>query len=320
MPEPVLPIQTIRYKTYIKEALVEALRASWATHPDTFLQNTSIGLDSPMTEADYPHVVVRFYGRSVRNAGVAHHEWLPIPDSNPERYHKYKHYFYNGDIEFSVYALSSLDRDLIADSIVQTLTMGDLEAYTNAFLNRIYDPNPLTDPAAINHVINLNTDEVQEFGETEQPAPWLPEDVLIYQTAHRIAVFGQFYSRTPTAGDYGVVERVDQFPYIDGPELQSAPVTLVGTTPVTIPVPDYTTFIEVESVRNAADATVYTTTDYAVVDDTIARTVASTIPDGATVNLIYYIDPKPFPPWPGPDGEYGTGDDQADPALWEGDE
>jgi hypothetical protein len=218
MAEPLIPVQTIRYKQYVKEALLEALRAVFASHPDTILRRTSVDIDFPMDEALYPAVVVRFYERSIRNAGIGHSEFLPEidPDTGDPTglYIKYKHYLYSGDIEFAIYALSSLDRDLVADTVVQVLTMGDLEPYSDQFLNRIYQADAVQEPSSVDHMINLNTDEIMGFGETQDLAPWGAEDVMIYSTSYRIGIFGEFYSRTPPNTIYGVVEKVETYPYM----------------------------------------------------------------------------------------------------------
>lgn len=246
MAEPLQPIQTVRYKTYVKEALIEALTGVFVSHADTLLRGTKITIDFPFDEIDYPAVVVRFYERQIKNAGIGHDEMFPDPNA-PGRYIRYKHYLYDGDIEFAIYALSSLERDLISDSLVQTLAMADLETYTNNFLARIYSPDPTSEPASVDHMINLNTDTISGFGETQAQAPWGPEDVMVYQTAYRVGIFGEFYSRTPEPFNYGLIDRVDTFPYMP------------------------------------ANGEVF-----------------------------------PNPPWPGPDHAYGTGDDQADPAPWQG--
>lgn len=211
--EPLIPIHTIKYKTYVKEALVEAFRAVFAAHPDDILRKTKVGIDFPTTESMYPAIVVRFYERSITNAGIGHFEMLDDPE-NPGRYLRYKHYLYQGDIEFAVYALSSYDRDLISDSIVQTLAMGDLEPYSDQFLDRIYNSDPAVEPASLDHFINLNTDTIQGFGETQALAPWQPEDLLVYQTSYRIGIHGEFYSRTPPVVNYGLVEKVESYPYM----------------------------------------------------------------------------------------------------------
>jgi hypothetical protein len=241
-----IPTYTIRYKTYVKEALVEALREVFADHPDEILRTTNVNIDFPLTEADYPAIIIRFYERDIHNAGVGHHEFFE-DESNPGRWIRYKHYLYSGDIEFAIYALSSVDRDLLSDSIVETLAMGDLSVYTNKFLTRIYAPDSTAEPASVDHAINLNTDQIQGFGETQMLAPWQPEDVMVYQTSYRIGIHGEIYSLTPETdgADYGLVERVDSFPYN---------------------------------------------------------------PDAG--------EEVPDPPYAGPDGEYGTGDDVPDDGEW----
>jgi hypothetical protein len=220
MAAPLIQQETIKYKTYIKEVIVEALRTVFSTHPDDIIRDkTKIDVDFPLDEVDYPAIIIRFYERSIRNAGVGHVEHLPTP-TDPLRFYRYKHFLYQGDIEFAVYALSSHDRDLVSDALVQILTMGDTEPYTMAFLDRIYDPPSRPDEneggaydPSMDHMINLNTDQIQGFGETQTIAPWLPEDTLIYQTSYRIEARGEFYSRTPVSTTYGLVENVESYPY-----------------------------------------------------------------------------------------------------------
>lgn len=208
-----LPEQTIHYKTYLKTALVEGLRPVFTNHPDSKLQGTKVSLDFPNTKEQYPAVIVRFFERQIFNAGVGHVEF--IYDNNSATDIKYRHYFYNGDIEFALYALSSLDRDLLADSLVQTLAMGDVAAYTQLFRNRIYSPNITTYPLADWNFITLGTDVISGFGETQLPAPWQPEDVLVYQTSYRIPVFGEFYS-VPSDTVVENITSINFYPYLEG--------------------------------------------------------------------------------------------------------
>lgn len=252
MAEPLQPIQTIRYKTYLKETFVEALKPVFASHADALFRGTKVTIETPFTEAHYPAIVIRFYERTIKNMGVGHQEWFPdeeVGGTGPldSRFIRYKHSIYTGDVEFAIYALSSLERDLLSDSLVQIISMSEMEPYTSTFLQRIYYPNLNTEPGAQNHMINVNTDVISGMGETQAPAPWQPEDVLVYQAAYRLGVMGEFYSRTPAPVNYGVVTGVDTFPWN---------------------------------------------------------------PDAG--------ETEPVPDWPGPDHVYGTGDDEVDPAPWEG--
>lgn len=212
--------QTIRYKTYIKTALIQALRSAFTNHPDPLLANTKVTMDYPTSENMYPTVIVRFFERQIRNAGVGHVEYL-LREGTVIR-DKFKHYLYNGDIEFAIYALSTKDRDLIADTVTQVLAMGDMSTWTNGFLTRLYfppDDNDDYDDARYNFV-NLNTDLISGFGETQTQQPWLSEDQLQYQTSYRVGIYGEFYSLPPldTVAGGSVIEHVNVFPYIDDVE------------------------------------------------------------------------------------------------------
>lgn len=205
-----IPIQTIKYKTHIKTVIVEGLSEVFSNHPDSILRKTHVGIDFPLEEASYPSIVVRFYERDIHNAGVGHKESVETEEGSG-RWVNIEHFLYNGDIEFAVYALSSLDRDLVSDSLVQTLTMSKTEPYTRQLWDRVYSTGGADET---NHMMNLNTDKIQGFGETQQIAPWLPEDTMVYQVSYRIGIFGEFNSRIPAAVNYGLVERIETYPYI----------------------------------------------------------------------------------------------------------
>lgn len=234
MAELMLPERTIRYKTYVKTALVTALRDVFKVHPDPLLRKTKITIDYPTSENMYPTIIVRFYERDIRNAGVGHVEYLPRQGTElAPIYDKFKHYLYNGDIEFAIYALSTRDRDLLADSLVQTIAMADMEAYTNNFLNRIYfppDDNEGVDEPWYNFV-NLNTDKISGFGETQTQQPWLSEDQLQYQTSYRVGIYGEFYSLPPldTIPGHGLIETVNLYPYMT--DLEEVPEGTVDPSP-----------------------------------------------------------------------------------------
>jgi hypothetical protein len=97
-------------------------------------------------------------------------------------------------------------------------------------------------------MINLNTDQIQGFGETQavRCRGSFGGRELVYQTSYRLGIHGEIYSLAQSGPGYGLIERVDQFPY------------------------------------NEANG-----------------------------------EPVPDPPWAGPDGKYGTVDDQADDGVWE---
>jgi hypothetical protein len=219
---PIQPQRTIAYKTYIKQALVEGLRSAIAAHPDTILSGTTVGIDFSFEEVDYPSIVVRYYPRDNQASGVGHVEQRYDPVGG--LWYKYRRRIYHGDIEFAIYALSSLDRDLISDSLTQILGMGDVTAWTWQFHKRIYDPadwstehNTTIGNTYLYNFLNLNTDIITELPEGQAPAPWQPEDVLLYQGGSRIPVMGEILSIPPDVG-WTTIQSVVAYPYIAGLE------------------------------------------------------------------------------------------------------
>lgn len=210
MADPLIAVHGVRYKTYLKAVLIESLQTIFAAHPDPLLSDAHVDVDFSFKEAHYPSVIIRFYERDIHNAGVGHVEWFETDISG--QFHRYKHYLYAGDIEFAVYALSSYDRDLVSDTLVDILAMGELSTWSNELLRRLYYTDSTEDPITVDHMVTLNTDQIQGFGETQALAPWGPEDVMVYQTAYRVAVRGEIYSRQPVT-QYGLVTDVQTFPY-----------------------------------------------------------------------------------------------------------
>lgn len=216
--------QTIRYRTYIKETISEALRIVFTNHPDPLLRGVKIGPELPTDRASYPAIIVRYFNRRLRNAGIGHHEWfLATPEGyEPKLYQKFKHFYYTGDIELKILAMSSKDRDFLADALVQTIGMADAETYTKAFINRVYNADPELEEQSKYHFINLATDEFQELGDQEGPAPWMEEDLLVYSATFRVPIFGEFYSRLLTdQTSYGFVTAVEIYPWI--PDIEPEP-------------------------------------------------------------------------------------------------
>lgn len=234
-----LPELSVKYKTYLKSAVVDALVEVFADHPDPLLathtetdtgygdtlltRGTKVTLEFPKTKDRYPAIVVRFFERNVSRLGVAHEEWIYLrtADDTPTRM---MHNIYDGDLEFGIYGLSNLDRDLMSDTLVQALTMGVVETWTNNLMTALYsneydyptlaDASILTVPDHHWNYVQINHDTLQGFGETQEPAPWEAEDEQIYMVNHRVAVLGEFYSVPPDNIAYGFVAEVPTYPYI----------------------------------------------------------------------------------------------------------
>lgn len=212
---------TIRYKTYLKQCIVEALGAVFEDHPDTLLRDTKVRLQSSFEEADYPTIVVGYQETTVNDAGIGHYERCQDAISGLW-YKQYRKHYY-GNLTFTISALSTLDRDLISDALVETIMMSPVRAYTNFFLTRIYDPEEFErmksmpigsiGTAHYYNLLNIGNQKLQPGGESAVPAPWGPEDVLVYQTSYSVATFGEVLS-LPPAVLYTLISDVRSYPYI----------------------------------------------------------------------------------------------------------
>lgn len=127
---------------------------------------------------------------------------------------EYHHSMYQGDVALEVYGLSSVDRDKIADAILEIVQMGTVGPEGVSFQERIYDTIGLS-PYSDWHFIAVNTDLVSGFGEREEMPPWGPEDQLLYRCEYRVPILGEFYSVTPQlgAGTLDLVREVDVYPW-----------------------------------------------------------------------------------------------------------
>jgi hypothetical protein len=210
---------TLQYVTFIKRGLVEALQDAFNNHPEKVVANAKVALDFTHTRFTLPAVIIRFVERQLPNAGVGHVEYLPAPTDpnplNPTTFIRYYHRMYRGDVLFEVYGMSSPDRDLVRDALVEVLAMTDVTTGGSAFVNRLYyflDRVPYDE---WNFPV-LNLDLISGSGdENAVIAPWAPEDQLVYRSTYSVPIFGEFYSQTPVAPTpAGLVEEIDVYPYV----------------------------------------------------------------------------------------------------------
>lgn len=220
---------TLQYKTFIKRAVVEALQNAFKDHPDPDIAKSKIGIEYSTDRADFPAIIVKFYERDLNNIGVGHAEWGPSPeDPNYPRgpftlFQKYYHRLYKGDLEFAIYALSSVDRDKVIDALVEVLTMADVTAGGLNLLDRLYEDIGHT-PFSESHFIAFNTDLITGYGENKEIAPWIPEDTIVYTSSYRLPIIGEFYSLTPKEPQsVGMVEEVDVYPWDTADPLDTPP-------------------------------------------------------------------------------------------------
>jgi hypothetical protein len=185
---------------------VEGLRAAFDAgyNRDRQLLDLRVTQQYPNKKIDYPSVVVEYSPQRVVAAGVGHIEWFPDPRG---RLRKWKHSRFEGTLALHVYALSTLDRDIISDAVAEVIRFGSLDAQLNRFYEVIYpDDESLADGALPGEdydwrmfgQLMLDSDQLMATGNSATIAPWSPEDLLVYSGGWTMNLHGGYYNSVPT--------------------------------------------------------------------------------------------------------------------------
>lgn len=207
------PQQTIHYLAFVKTAVVYGLRGVFENHPDENLRQAKVTLEFPTDSAHFPAVVVRFNERQIRNVGISHEELI---DGT-----RYAHYWYAGELVFEVHALDPKTADYLSNTLVQTISVGYLETWTNQFFHQIYEMVESENPDTQYNSLTINSDVINPRGNGKEPAPWQSEDGFIYKNSYGVDCMGEYYSVPQNPGVDTIIESVNVYPYS----------TLFGETP-----------------------------------------------------------------------------------------
>ncbi len=181
-------------------------------------QGLKITQQYPFVEADYPSIVVDYQNSKVVNAGVGHYEIFP---DRQGVLRLWNHNRFEGRLQFSLHAMSSLDRDILADALVELIRFGRLDEVLNVFFETIYPwsftpqaqifPSPDDDYIALTQLM-LDSDQVMGEGDSAMINPWGAEDTLVYTSVCSVVLHGGYYNvlPTPELGVYTAVEILAQ--------------------------------------------------------------------------------------------------------------
>ncbi len=166
--------------TPTKKLIIQALRATFTSmYPDTKLASMNIDLEYPYLVDHYPGILVRFSPSKIQSSGLS-----PAQSTDDEIFSVWH---YEGTVSFTIIALTSLERDLIADGVI--------EAY--AFAAQMPNASPFYNTIQSSDLINmtLQSDILSPGGQTENVGvPW-DDDKIAYEDRYSFQVVGQVRSR-----------------------------------------------------------------------------------------------------------------------------
>lgn len=194
-----------QYKVGVKREIINALRDVFAVWPDVRLRGkVQVINEYALAEVDYPLVQVKFNETEIRNVGIGHFEVDYDRDGTPR---KLLHWMFKGQLSFTVYANSPVDRDMIAVGLLNLLAFGHEIPEFKQFNDEIRDFDFVA--------LQLNTENIHPGGDGAGPAPWGNQDDLLFYTTYSVDVLGEFFT-DPRTSDLVQIGTVIAYPYKPG--------------------------------------------------------------------------------------------------------
>lgn len=194
------------YPMGVKRELVSSLKPFFGNdYPDAeFANKINVSLEWPQDRVHYPSIFVTYTEGPIRNMGVGHVEYDYDSNLTPI---EYRHYRFDGTVNFNVLALTPLERDRVAAGLMNLLAFNEVIPEFSNFKEEMSDNDYVS--------LILNTEEITPRGENQTPVPWQNPDEMIFSQTYSVQMHGEFYSNSDT-GDLIEIESVGAWPYRPG--------------------------------------------------------------------------------------------------------
>lgn len=189
----------------VKRAVISSIRTGLrGTSMDNNLDENEkfhVSIEYPTQETEFPGVWVQFSIETLQRGGLGMMSLTEV-DGQWGSVHEWQ---FTGRITLTIAAMSSKDRDRLADTVISALAFSrppDLvirkrgqDAQQNRGLITAINNNPYV-------ALTLNTDQVMSGGQTVTAGiPWAP-NVLLYEDNYAVTCQGQFNIRFGYDGAY----------------------------------------------------------------------------------------------------------------------
>lgn len=174
------------------EVLVRAMREVFTgSFSENQFKNLRIVPQFPMSKDKYPCIVVEPDISVIRNAGVGHREYFRDPN---DMVRLWQHRIFSGSLNITVMGLSILDRDVLADKIIELLSFGEIMEELYPFFYYIWGDPDAPSGLLSRYQLELNLDEINVGSPSVTPTPWESEDELLYSKTISLEMMGGFYN------------------------------------------------------------------------------------------------------------------------------
>lgn len=170
------------YLTSLKTLLVDAVKETFdEEYPEADFRDLEVSIEYPMKETDYPGIWVDFAPvGQLQIAGVGHIEYAEI-DGQMAQVSRWR---YQGRAQFTLVAMTSLERDRLFDEFIKVLAFGRENPAASQFRAKIENNEWIA--------CNFDFDEIETGGfAATQGTPW-GTDQVVYEGTISMECFGEF--------------------------------------------------------------------------------------------------------------------------------
>jgi hypothetical protein len=178
----------ISYKMEVKRVIVRSLQNVFKNVEEYFpgydssklLTDSHITIEYPQRPEQYPSMIVGFREQTLKAGGIAHSEVV-------EDTVVIQRWLFTGQIRIEIFALTSMDRDFISDSLVNMLSFSRIEGF------------PFRDYVEANSGVDLqlSVGALNPIAEdTMSGVSWGLTDQRIYTAGYEFGCLGAFISTT----------------------------------------------------------------------------------------------------------------------------
>jgi hypothetical protein len=194
----------VTHRKAVIRQVTNALRKTFDTdYPDEMFRDIYLGPNFQMAREKYPAIYVAYQENDIRQIGLGHLLDV-IDDQGMDRV--VQQAVARGAIQFTVMALTPLERDTLMDYLADLLLFSrkDDSVSKNVFWREIHDAGYIW--------LTLNNEHLTPGGISSQAAPWQSENDLLFTGSYMVQSTAEFFSDMDTS-TLVPVTKVKVYPY-----------------------------------------------------------------------------------------------------------
>lgn len=190
------------HRVAVIRQVTNALRKTFdADYPDQMFRVVYTGPNFQMKRASYPAVYVAYGETSIQNIGLGHRV-AGFDAQGQDRL--FKQAIAAGTIQFTVMALTPLERDTLMDDLMDVFMFGKEQPAKSAFWTEIFGEDFIW--------LTLNVENIIPGGVSTMVVPWQTENDILFTGSYALTSSCEFFSDANTS-DFVPINKIKGLPY-----------------------------------------------------------------------------------------------------------